>query len=162
MKKVYLFKYGLTVLLCIWAISAFAQKSVFSGKVVDEANHPLPGATVHVKGTDQSTTTDANGKFSFPAANQSAMAVIIMFVGYDAMERILTPNETGTIQLVTNQKSLSEVVVVGYGTVRKTDLTGAVSNVRAKDLNPGPITNPLQQLEGKAPGVAIPQVGSEP
>ena len=162
MKQVYLFKYGLTVLLFICAISAFAQKNSFTGKVVDESSQPLPGATVTVKGTQQSTVTDANGKFSFAGNNQSAIAVVISFVGYDAAERTLTVNEPATFQLVPNQKSLSEVVVVGYGTVKKTDLTGAVSNLHAKDLNPGPITNPLQQLEGKAAGVNITQVGSEP
>ncbi len=162
MKKVYLFKYGLTVLLFVCAMSVFAQKSVFTGKVVDETNQPLPGATVTVKGTTQSTVTDAAGKFSFPVGNQSAMAIIVSFVGYDATEKLLTPNDAAHIQLVPNQKSLSEVVVVGYGTVRKTDLTGAVANLTSKDLNPGPITNPLQQLAGRAAGVDITQVGSEP
>lgn len=162
MKKVYLFKYGLTVLLLVCAMFVFAQKSVFTGKVVDETNQPLPGATVTVKGTTQSTVTDATGKFSFPATNQSAMVVTVTFVGYDATEKVLTPSEPAHIQLVPNQKSLSEVVVVGYGTARKSDLTGAVSNLTSKDLNPGPITNPLQQLAGRAAGVDISQVGSEP
>ena len=72
MNKVYLFKYGLTVLFLICAISAFAQKSVFSGKVLDETARPLPGATIRVKGTDQSAVTDANGAFTFAGNNQSA------------------------------------------------------------------------------------------
>jgi TonB-linked SusC/RagA family outer membrane protein len=162
MKQVYLFKYGLTVLLLICATTLFAQKGVFSGKVVDETSQPLPGATVHVKGTEQATTTDNNGKFSFPANNQSALAVTISFVGYDATDKILTVNEPVTIQLIPNQKSLSEVVVIGYGTAKKSDLTGAVATLTAKDLNPGTVTNPLQQLQGKAAGVNITQVGSEP
>jgi TonB-dependent starch-binding outer membrane protein SusC len=162
MKKVYLFKYGLTVLFLICAISTFAQKSAFTGKVIDESNQPLPGATIRVKGTDQSTVTDLNGKFTIPANNQSAMVVIVNFIGYDAMEKTIVAGEPVTIQLVPNQKSLSEVLVVGYGTVRKKDATGSVSNIGAKDLNPGPSTNPLQQLTGKAAGVTITQTGSEP
>jgi TonB-linked SusC/RagA family outer membrane protein len=162
MKQVYLFKYGLTLLLFIFAMAAFAQSNSFSGKVLDENSQPLPGATVRIKGTDQSTSTDLKGKFSFPKSNQSAIVVTVTFVGYDEQEKIIQANEAVTVQLVPNQKSLSEVVVVGYGTVKKTDLTGAVTNLTAKDLDPGAVTNPLQQIVGKAAGVEITQVGSEP
>ncbi|WP_461451742.1 SusC/RagA family TonB-linked outer membrane protein [Mucilaginibacter sp.] len=163
MKQVYLFKYGLTVLLLICAISVFAQNKPFTGKVVDETNQPLPGATVRVKGTEQSTTTDAKGVFSFPKNGQSAIDVTISFVGYDLMEKVITANDaTLTIELVPNQKSLNEVVVIGYGTSKKKDLTGSISSVSAKDLNPGAVSQPLQQLVGKAAGVDISEIGSEP
>lgn len=162
MKKVYLFKYGLTVLFLICAISVFAQKSAFTGKVLDESAQPLPGATIRVKGTTQTTVTDPKGMFAIPGNSQSAIVVTVSFVGYDAIEKIITANEPVTIQLVPNQAKLNEVVVVGYGTAKKSDLTGSVSNIGAKDLNPGPVTNPLQQLAGKAAGVDITQVGSEP
>jgi len=163
MKQVYLFKYGLTLLLLICAISVFAQNKPFTGKVVDETNQPLPGATVRIKGSDQTTSTDARGVFSFPNNGQSAIAITISFVGYDAMEKTITANDASvSIQLVPNQKALNEVVVVGYGTVRKTDLTGSVTNLSTKDLNPGPVTNPLEQLQGKAAGVNITQTGNEP
>ena len=163
MKQVYLFKYGLTVLLLICAISVFAQNKPFTGKVVDETNQPLPGATVRIKGTDQSINTDTKGVFSFANSGQSAIVVVISFVGYDAVEKVITANEVqSSIALVPNQKSLSEVVVIGYGSVKKTDLTGAVSNLSAKDLNPGAVTNPLDQLQGKAAGVNVSEVGNEP
>ncbi|WP_184545303.1 SusC/RagA family TonB-linked outer membrane protein [Mucilaginibacter sp. FT3.2] len=162
MKKVYLFKYGLTVLLLICAITVFAQKNTFTGKVVDETSQPLPGATVHIKGTDQAVVTDINGKFSFPNSNQSAITIQVTFIGYDLWERAISANEPVTVQLVPNSKALSEVVVVGYGTSKKSDLTGAVSTISAKDLNPGSVTNPLQQLSGKAAGVNVTIVGSEP
>src|SRR6185312_16284970 len=162
MKKVYLFKYGLTVLFLICAISSFAQKSAFTGKVIDESAQPLPGATIRIKGTNQSTVTDPKGMFSIPGNNQSAIAVTVSFIGYDATEKVITANEPVTIQLTPTQSKLNEVVVVGYGTDKKSDLTGSVSNIGSKDLNPGPVTNPLQQLAGKAPGVDITQVGSEP
>jgi len=162
MNKIYLFKYGLALLLLICAIPVFAQKSAFTGKVIDQTSQPLPGATVRIKGTDQSTVTDVKGVFTFPNNNQSAIVVTVTFIGYDALEKVITANEAVTIQLVPNQNSLSEVIVVGYGTVKKTDLTGAVTNLSSKDLNPGPVTNPLQQLDGKAAGVNITQNGSEP
>ncbi|HTE02039.1 MAG TPA: TonB-dependent receptor [Mucilaginibacter sp.] len=162
MKKIYFLRYSLMLLficLCNWAI---AQSGTIKGRVIDETNQPLPGATVKVKGTDQSAVTDAKGIFTLQAGNQSAVTVVVSFVGYDVLEKAISANETTTLQLVPNQKSLNEVVVVGYGSVRKRDLTGAVSTVGAKDLNPGPTTNPLQQLEGKAAGVNITQTGSEP
>lgn len=162
MKKVYLIKYGLTMLFLICAISVFAQKNVFTGKVVDENSQPLPGATVHVKGTDQATITDTNGKFSISGNNQSPVTVSVTFIGYDTKEAAVNASESAVIQLLPNQKSLAEVVVVGYGTVRKADVTGSVSTISSKDLNPGSVTNPLQQLEGKAAGVNVTQVGSEP
>lgn len=162
MKKVYLFKYGLTVLLLISAIASFAQKGAFGGKVVDDLNRPLPGATVHVKGISQTTVTDANGMFSLTGDTQQALTVQVTFVGYDVLERVIKANENPTFQLVPSSKALTEVVVMGYGTVKKSDLTGAVATIGAKDLNPGSVTNPLQQLAGKAAGVNITQVGSEP
>jgi TonB-linked SusC/RagA family outer membrane protein len=162
MKKAYLFKYGLLVLLIFCFLAGSGQKNAFSGKIVDEFNQPLSGATIHVKGSDQTAVTDKNGRFLFPIDNQSALAVTISFVGYDALERVIMPNEGATIQLVPNAKSLADVVVLGYGSVKKSDLTGSVTNLGAKDLNPGPIINPLQQLEGKAAGVNVTQIGNEP
>ncbi len=162
MKKVYLFKYGLTILFLICAITTFAQKSTFTGKVIDESSQPLPGATIRVKGTDQSTVTDQKGMFTIPGNNQSVIAITVTFIGYDVSQKVITANDPVTIQLVPNQGKLNEVIVVGYGTAKKSDLTGSVSNIGAKDLNPGPVTNPLQQLAGKAAGVNITQVGSEP
>lgn len=163
MKKVYLFKYGLTVLLFLCAITVFAQNGRFSGKVVDEQGQPLPGATIKVKGSTQSTSTDMSGKFSLNNNdNLPALTVTVTFIGYEPLDRTLTKDESMTIALVPNQKSLSEVVVVGYGTVKKTDLTGSVSNLSTKDLNPGAVTSPLDQLQGKAAGVNISEVGNEP
>jgi TonB-linked SusC/RagA family outer membrane protein len=162
MNKVYLFKYGLSVLFLICTLTTFAQKARFSGTVVDERNLPLPGATVVVKETGQSMTTDKDGGFSIANNSLQSLSVTVSFLGFDATERILIANQSLKIALIPNQRSLSEVVVVGYGTVRKKDLTGAVSTVGAKDLNPGAVTNPLQQLDGKAAGVNITQVGSEP
>ena len=161
MKHISLFKYGLAVLLFLCATLTFAQTAPFRGKVVDENNQPLPSAVVRIKGSDVATATDVNGAFQLNSTQQ-AIVITVTLVGYELTEKSLTANQPITIQLAQNSKSLSEVVVVGYGTSRKSDITGAVSNVAAKDLNPGPITNPLQQLAGKAAGVNISQVGSEP
>ena len=162
MNKVYLFKYGLTVLILFFTTLTFAQKNSFRGKVVDESNMPLPGATVHVKGTSQSVITDNSGAFQIILASQASVTVEISFIGYEPVERVILAGQPLIVRLKENQKSLSEIVVVGYGTSRKKDLSGAVTNLSAKDLNPGPITNPLQQLAGRAAGVNVTQTGSEP
>jgi len=162
MNKVYLFKYGLSVLFLICTLTTFAQKARFSGTVVDEHNLPLPGATVAVKETGQTTSADKDGAFSIANGNLQTLTVTINFLGYDAAERTLLAGQPLKVSLTPNQRSLAEVVVVGYGTVKKTDLTGSVSTIGSKDLNPGPITNPLQQLAGKAAGVNVTQTGSEP
>ncbi len=162
MNKTYLLKYVLTLLFFICTLSVFAQTNYFSGKVVDETSQPVPGATVRVKGTNQAVSTDVKGNFSFPKNDQSALDVTVSFLGYDVAERVLTGGNPVTIQLVPNKQALNEVVVIGYGTARKKDLTGSISTISNKDLNPGAVTDPLQQLAGKAPGVNITEVGSEP
>jgi iron complex outermembrane receptor protein len=157
----YLFKYGLTVLFVCCITIAFAQQATFKGKVVDENNQPLPGATIRVKGSDRNTTTNVNGEFLI-SMDQTAITVSVSFVGYDVSEKIISANQPVNIQLRPNAKSLSEIVVIGYGTTKKSDLTGSVSSISSKDFNQGPVTSPLQQIAGHAPGVAITQTGSEP
>ncbi|MBE7171089.1 MAG: SusC/RagA family TonB-linked outer membrane protein [Williamsia sp.] len=165
MKKSYLCVFSgcsFAFLFLFSSISLFAQQAPLSGKVVDENNQPLQGATVRVKGQNQSFSTGADGAFRLANINQSSVTVTISFVGYDTDEKILRANQPLTVQLRQNAGSLSQVVVIGYGTAKRSDLTGAISSISAKDLNPGPVTSPLQQIAGRASGVAITQTGSEP
>ena len=162
MNKLYLYKYGLTMLLLMISMSIYAQQNTFKGKVVDERNLPLPGASVSVKETNAATVTDNNGAFQFQAANLNALTITVRFIGYNAVQKTIFANQSLIITLDPNSQSLADVVVVGYGTVKKSDLTGAVATISSKDLNPGAISNPLQQLAGKAAGVNITQTGSEP
>ncbi len=139
-----------------------AQERTIRGTVYDEKNNPVAGATVKVKGTSIGTAADSLGNFtlSVPA---SAKTLVISSVGYTEQEVKVGSRTTISVTLSSPVQALSEVVVVvGYGTSKKKDLTGSVSTVASKDLNPGPITNPLQQIAGKAAGVNISQVGSEP
>ena len=114
------------------------------------------------KETGQSSITDVNGVFTLTNVTQAQLTITVTFVGYDALEKVVAANQSATFKLAPNARTLTDVVVVGYGSVRKKDLTGSVSTVGSKDLNPGAVTNPLQQLDGKAAGVNISQVGSEP
>ena len=162
MKQLYLYKYGLAILFTILSIQVFAQGNTFKGKIVDEKNLPLPGVTIRVKETAQAVLTNTDGNFSFVTTAAGPLTLSITYVGYDAIEKTITSGQSLSVSLVPNAQSLSELVVVGYGTVKKSDVTGAVSTIASKDLNPGSITNPLQQLAGKAAGVNITQTGSEP
>ena len=138
-----------------------AQNKIITGVVSDEKNNPVAGASITIKGSAIGTSADSAGNFRITVP-LSAKSLIISSVGYNNQEFNISGKTSIAVTLISPSQALSDVVVVGYGTARKKDLTGAVSTISNKDLNPGPITNPLQQLAGKAAGVNISQVGSEP
>lgn len=152
---------ALTIVLSLFAVVASAQTQVV-GKVVDSKDGlPLAGVTVTVKGAKTSTQTAADGTFKIATPTASGAVLVFTSVGFGKQEVAVTSGEVSVNLVATNQQ-LNEVVVVGYGTSRKKDLTGAVNKISEKDLNQGAITNPLQQIAGKAPGVVITQAGSDP
>ncbi|MVM30944.1 SusC/RagA family TonB-linked outer membrane protein [Spirosoma sp. HMF4905] len=124
-----------------------------TGKVTGEKEEPLPGVSVVLKGTTQGTTTDANGKFSLDVAEGAVL--IFSFIGYQTTEVAVNGRSSLSIQLQPDQKTLDEVVVVGYGTQRKSDLTGAISSVSAKDLAKATPINTTDALQGRAAGVMV-------
>ncbi|MEJ7681577.1 MAG: SusC/RagA family TonB-linked outer membrane protein [Segetibacter sp.] len=138
-----------------------AQNKTITGTVSDERNNPVPGATVTVKGTSVATAADSMGTFSITVP-ASAKTLVISSVGYTNQEVSIGSKTSITITLASPSQALTDVVVVGYGTARKKDLTGSVSTISSKDFNQGPITNPLQQIGGRAAGVNVSQTGSEP
>jgi TonB-linked SusC/RagA family outer membrane protein len=156
MKNTYLIKYVFLLLFVFSASAVFAQSSVITGKVVDEANQPLPGATVTVKGTQKGTQTDANGSFRLAGVSGS-IVLDVTFIGYQTVEK--TVNVSGNVTVNVNLRpvanDLNEVVVIGYGTERKKDLTGSIAVVTAKDFNTGDVTTPEQLIQGKVAGVSI-------
>jgi len=156
MKKTYLIKYVFLLLFVMSAVTAFAQTGVINGKVLDESNQPLPGVTVVVKGTQKSTATDANGAYRLTGVS-GTVTLQFSFVGYRTSEKVVTAsgNVTVNASLVPASKDLNEVVVIGYGTERKKDVTGSVATVTSKDFNTGAITTPEQLIQGKVPGVSI-------
>lgn len=155
----------------LWAASVKSQNSssqenikrspklTVTGKVVDESGAPLLGVTVLAKGSNSGTVTDAEGKFSLEAG--SGATLVFSFVGFIAQEIAVSGSEPLTVQLKQNALMLNEVVAVGYQTMRKSDLTGAVSSVKAKELN---LSTPTvgQALVGKVAGVQISQVSGAP
>ncbi len=130
---------------------AYAQITA-KGQVLDETKAGLPGASVIVKGTTNGTITDINGNFSLPTT--SGATLIISYIGYETEEISVNDNTPLSISLKSG-KSLNEVIVVGYGTQKKVDVTGAVSSVNLEALRNAPNTNIGQYLQGTVPGLNV-------
>lgn len=135
---------------------------VVRGRVTDgEDGQPLPGVTVRVKDSNQGTVTDVEGNYSIEVPDGNA-SLIFSFVGY-VSQTVAVNNQTGiNVSLEPDVETLEEVVVVGYGTQRKKDITGAVSSVSSKDFNPGVVVAPEQLMQGKVAGVNIVQDSGQP
>ena len=134
------------------AVSYFAVQ--VSGKVTDESGEPLPGANILEKGTTNGTTSDVEGNFSLSVMDENSV-LVFSFIGYTSREVTVANQTSFSIQLEPDFRTLNEVVVVGYGTVRKSDLTGAVSSVKAEELTAYPAIDAMQALQGRAAGVNI-------
>lgn len=143
-------------------VTVFAQQTTVRGIVKEQSGDPIIGANVIVQGSSNGTITDMSGKFSLVVDASKNPILVISYIGYKTQEIPYTGDRDFNVTLDEDASSLSEVVVVGYGTMRKKDVTGAVSSVNAENMNPGATTNPLQLIAGKAAGVSITQTGSEP
>ncbi len=148
--------------LLVLDTSAFAQARSISGTVSDQVTkETLPGATVVIKGTTKGASTDINGKFTLEVGSNDAL-LSITFVGYEPREVSIGSQSTYEIALTSSKVMLSEIVVIGYGTVRKSDLTGAVGSVKAKELTKVTSLSPEQSLQGKVAGVQVTSTSGAP
>jgi iron complex outermembrane receptor protein len=159
-----LLKVSCFAILYFFVMPVMAQNRVVTGKVTDSQDgSPMPGVSIVAKGSNIGTNTDAAGvfKLSLPV---SANTLVVSFIGYSSQDVDIAGKTTVSIKLVGSATALSEVqiVSVGYGSQRKKDLTGAVSNISSKDFNQGTIINPLDQIQGKVAGVVITQGGGDP
>jgi len=136
--------------------------ALIKGKVTDSKGQPLPGAIIKVKGTQKATAVDASGQFSIDA--KSGDVLVITFVGFLPKEVTVSDSTSPLyIQLQEDNRAMQEVVVVGYGAVKKSDLTGSLSSVKSDDLNLGGTTaNVGQAIQGKAAGVQVQQSSFAP
>ena len=132
-----------------------------TGKVVTETGEPLVGAVIVVKGTNVGTTTDAKGNFTIKVADNNAV-LVVSFVNYDKKEISVGATDNLKIALKVQNNELNQVVVVGYGTQKKRDLTGSVSSISAKDLENGPNDQFGYAIEGKAAGVQVIRASGQP
>jgi TonB-dependent starch-binding outer membrane protein SusC len=132
------------------------QEKTVQGQVVDDQNNPIPGVAVVVKGTTYGTITDLNGNYSIPIAQDALEPVLLFsFVGMEDQEVVVGSQTTINITLMADLISLEEVVVIGYGTVRKSDITGSVSSIDAEEAFNVPIASIDQALQGRAAGVFV-------
>jgi TonB-dependent starch-binding outer membrane protein SusC len=145
---------ALPVLVLFFSQAAYAQDKTVTGKVTDSKDGSgVPGASVTAKGSRTGTQTGADGSFRITVAS-SVNTLVISAVGYTTQEVAISGGEI-SVALVATSSNLNEVVVVGYGTARRKDLTGAVASVRAKDFNQGVFTAPDQLIQGKVAGVQV-------
>ncbi|WP_281228632.1 SusC/RagA family TonB-linked outer membrane protein [Flavobacterium aquiphilum] len=133
--------------------SGYAQNKVIKGKITDASGLPLPGANVLIKGTQKGTDSDFDGKYSLSVPSGSVL--VFSFVGSKTQE--ITVGQSSEINVVLKEENnaLEEVVVVGYGTKKKKDLTGSIVSVDAEDIASRPVVNAVQAMQGKAAGVDV-------
>jgi len=137
----------------VQSVTAVADRTI-TGTVTDESNSPLPGVSVIIKGTQRGTVTDPNGKYRIDVPEGSP-TLVFSFVGYLAKEVVVGNQTTLNMSLQVDNKTLDEIVVIGYGTQRKSDLTGSVAGVKDVELLERPAPSLNQQLSGRLPGVQV-------
>jgi TonB-linked SusC/RagA family outer membrane protein len=147
----------LFLLLSTWA---FAQKITVTGKVTDEKGQALPGATVTIKNSTTGTNSDINGKYVLKA-NGSDVLVFSM-LGFVNQEIPVNNRDLINVQLAVDQQTLNEVVVIGYGTQKRKDITGSVATVKSDDFKDQPIDDPISALQGRIAGVNIVESSGQP
>jgi len=151
-----------SLFLCLTSIS-WAQSRKLTGHVVASENGSnLSGASVTIKGTSKGVVTNAEGKFSIDISSKGISVVVINSIGYASQEIRVTTQTDLTVKLVTETKALDDVVVVGYGSVKKKDLTGAVGTVKATEIVRGNPANATQALQGQVPGVLVTKMSNKP
>lgn len=150
----YFFLTLLTFALSFFFTTASAQGNVVTGRVTSSTGDPLPGISVLIKGTKKGTSTDNNGNFSLAVPNPNA-TLVISSTGYDRQEISLNGKTNVPVSLVTSTTQLEQVVVIGYGTANKRDLTGSIVKISGKEVADKPNTNPIASLQGKVAGLSI-------
>lgn len=157
-------KFKKVLFFCISALLfsfiGHAQNLSITGKVTDETGLPVPGTTVTVKGTQTATMTDIDGNYQISAPSNGTL--VFSFIGYQSLEQAINGNARQDARITSSSESLEEVVVIGYGTQKKSVVTGAISQVKGKDLEGQPVTRIEQTLQGRASGVYVASNAGQP
>ncbi|MCS3163033.1 carboxypeptidase-like regulatory domain-containing protein [Bacteroides faecis] len=153
-KKTIWFK-SIVALTCLLltSASAFAQTKTVTGTVTDATNEPLIGASVLVQGTSTGTITDMDGKYSISVTPEDVL--VFSYVGMNAQSVKVGTQNVINVTLKEDSQMLAETVVIGYGSAKKRDLTGSITNIKGEEIANKPATNPLSSLQGKVAGVQI-------
>lgn len=152
LKHIYL-KTGIFLFLLTFSTHLFGQNIQIGGQITEENGEPIPGASVLVKGTTIGTAADLDGEYSLAVPANSTL--VFSFIGYESKEIPIGNQTQINVSLVPSLSDLQEVVVVGYGTQKRSDLTGSVSSVKSEQLTAYPAINAVQALQGRAAGVQI-------
>lgn len=144
---------SLAILLFVFVFQSLAQTRTVSGTVTDQSGRGVPGVTVAVKGTNTATQTDVNGAFSISAPVNGTL--VLTAVGFSTQEISVQNRASVSATLATQESSMNEIVVIGYGTARRKDVTGAIATVNAKDFNKGVQVSADQLIQGKVAGVQV-------
>ncbi|MDO5980196.1 SusC/RagA family TonB-linked outer membrane protein [Flavivirga spongiicola] len=147
-------KFTILILLLLTTVTVFAQVNITGVVKSAEDGQPLPGASIIEKGTSNGASSDFDGNFSLNVANSDAI-LVVSYIGYTTLEIAIGTQTRIEIQLQQNAAALDEIVVVGYGTQKKSDVTGSVASVSKDRLEQVPNTNFTQALQGSVPGVSI-------
>ncbi|HVW99530.1 MAG TPA: carboxypeptidase-like regulatory domain-containing protein, partial [Candidatus Babeliaceae bacterium] len=152
-------KISILFLLLIFIVSlpsvVFAQATTVTGKVTGSDGTPLAGVTVQEKGSKTGTATDASGNFSLKVSGSDAV-LNFSFVGYESQSVALSGRSDIAVSMkVAAGRELEQVVVIGYGTANKRDLTGSIVQVSGKEVQDKPNTNPVESLQGKVAGLSV-------
>ncbi len=151
----------LLILLVAGFTSVLAQTRTVTGKVISsDDGAPVPGVNVQVKGTSTGTVTDANGNYSISVGSNAVL--VFSFVGYATQEVAVGSQSVVDVTLQSDVTALTEVVVVGYGTQEKKEITSAVSSIKSENFNRGTVNDPAQLLAGKVAGLSIVRPGGDP
>lgn len=151
---------ALILMLCM-ASMAFAQNITVTGTVTDIDNEPLIGVNIQVKGTGIGMVSDINGKYSLSIPNQNAI-LAFSYIGFITVEETVGSRRVIDVKLAEDFQRLDEIVVIGYGSVARRDVTTAVTSVSTKDIDERPITSAIQAIQGKAAGVHVYQPDGSP
>lgn len=159
MRVFYLIKLCLPVLLLITALTANAQTSSLAGKVLDETGLPLPGASIQIKSLGRTTATNTDGTYKITGLKNGPVTVTISFIGYQTKDQSVTinGNTTANFNVKPDAQGLDEVVVVGYGTQSRREVTGSITKVSGDKLTALPTPSFEASLQGQAPGVQVTQ-----
>lgn len=151
----------LTVLLLLISFAGWSQSRTVSGRVTSQDDGTgIPGVNVVEKGTNNGTVTDVEGDYTINVSEGATL--VFSFVGYTGQEVAVGNQNTINVSLTADVTALEEVVVVGYGTQEKKEITSAVSSVKAEDFNRGTVNDPVQLLQGKVAGLNITRPGGDP
>ncbi|UOB16630.1 SusC/RagA family TonB-linked outer membrane protein [Abyssalbus ytuae] len=141
-------------------VIAFAQSKTITGRVIDDSGVLLPSVSILLKGTNIGTTTDFDGNYSIEAPNDGVL--VISYIGFKTIEEPISDRQVINFTLQTDIASLDEVIVIGYGTQKKSEVTGAISGVKASELKDMPLTRIEQSLQGRTSGITIAANSGQP